>query len=102
MLPVAAAAKDTDWTKPKISSLDWVVAAVSPLLGELLVPLAEAVPSRGAGRSPENSLTLIPLPVLVVGKVQVMTSPPASAITPCADTIADLPTPPPPAATFCA
>src|SRR5215813_2234581 len=100
MLPVAEAAKDTDWTKPKTSSLDWVVAAVRPLLGELLVPLAEAVPSRATGRRPENSLMLIPLPVLVVGKVQVMTSLPASAITLCAETIADLPTPPPPAAMF--
>ena len=73
--------------------------SVSPLLGAELVPLAEAVPSSGTGESPENSLTLIPLPVLEVANVQVIVSPDTSAATLCADTIADLGMPPPPAAT---
>jgi len=64
-----------------------------------LVPLAEVVRSSATGESPENSLTLIPLPVLVFAKVQVIVSPDTSAATLCADTIADLGTPPPPAAT---
>jgi len=76
------------------------VESVSPLFTLEFVPAPAAVLSRGAGDSPENSLTLIPLVVLELGNAQVTVSPDTSAMTLCADTIADLGAPPPPAATF--
>ena len=76
------------------------MAGVNPVLTVELVPAPDAVLSSGAGESPENSLMLIPLVVLELGNVQVIVSPNTSAATLCADTTADLGTPPPPAATF--
>ena len=41
-LPEAAGVNATEWTKPKTSSLPWVVASVRPLLTLLFVPTPDA------------------------------------------------------------
>ena len=57
LLPEVAGVNETEWTKPKISSLPWVVVSVRPLLTLVFVPAPAAVLSSGAAVSPENSLT---------------------------------------------